>query len=403
MYNRNQLEIQEKLQAQMAHDGLDAMIVTTPEAVFYCTGFASQFLYISNRIGMAIVVVPKAGKITLLVSGFEKLAAEQAVDQSRVDVIAYPVWIYIKDLDDGREKDAQPDMNQTFRMAVEVLGALRENAKVGVQFESLPFQKWEYLCGVYGAAALIDCEPTLRAVRVRKTAWEIQLIRENTRFLELGMFNTFQKIAPGMSEQDICSIWNKECFALSPDIYNVFHTHVVGKNWSPRLIPDDTRRVQTGDVIRMDGAVWRKGYGSDLGRSAAIGGIAAADGMDRVYAALHAGYDRLISMVGPGVRLCDVFHEVVSTVQHFIPEYRRGHVGHSLGCNRFSEEYPFIAPDETSVFEPGMIFCTEVPYYSSEFSSYNLEDTLLITENGIELFSHIPDTLTWNNPSERGA
>ncbi len=101
-----------KLQAQMEKDGLDAMIITQPEAVFYCTGFASQFLYISNRIGMALAVVPKHGTITLLVSGFEKLAAEQAVDRAHVTVADYPVWIYIRDLDDGREKEAQPDMNR---------------------------------------------------------------------------------------------------------------------------------------------------------------------------------------------------------------------------------------------------------------------------------------------------
>ena len=109
---RNQYEIQEKLQKQMEIDGIDAMIITQPEAVFYCTGFASQFLYISNRIGMAAAVVPKHGKISLIVSGFEKLAAEQACDKEHVNIIDYPVWIYIKDLDDGKDKDAQPDMNR---------------------------------------------------------------------------------------------------------------------------------------------------------------------------------------------------------------------------------------------------------------------------------------------------
>ena len=122
--------------------------------------------------------------------------------------------------------------------------------------------------------------------------------------------------------------------------------------------------------------------------------------MDRIYEALYAGYTRLVTMVGPGVKLSDVFNEVVSTVQKYIPEYKRGHVGHSLGCNRFSEEYPFISPSETSTFEPGMIFCTEVPYYSSEFNSYNLEDTILITDNGIEFFSHISPNLTWTGVSE---
>ena len=390
---RSQIEIQRKLQQQMEKNRLDAMIITTPEAIFYCTGFASQFLYISNRIGMAMAVVPKHGEVTLLVSGFEKLAADQAVKDVRVE--SYPVWIYIKDLDDGKEKDAQPDMNMTFRMAIEAVGTLPENARIGIQTESMPFQKWEYLCNSFGKDSLVDCEPTLRETRVRKTAWEIAVLRENTRYLEQGMFNTYKKICPGMSEQEVCSLWNKECFSLSDDIYNVFHTHVMGENWSPRLIPDASKIVRQGDVIRMDGAVWRKGYGSDLGRAAAIGGKAAKEGMARIYEALYAGYSRLIEMAGPGVRLCDVFHEVVKAVQHYIPEYRRGHVGHSIGCNRFSEESPFIAPTEKSVFEPGMIFCTEVPYYSTEFNSYNLEDTLLITENGVAMFSHISPSLNW--------
>ena len=43
MLERNQLEIQQKLQAQMEKDSLSAMIVTTPEAVFYCTGFGCKY------------------------------------------------------------------------------------------------------------------------------------------------------------------------------------------------------------------------------------------------------------------------------------------------------------------------------------------------------------------------
>ena len=140
MLERNQLEIQQKLQAQMEKDGLDAMIITQPEAVFYCTGFASQFLYISNRIGMALAVVPKHGTITLLVSGFEKLAAEQAVDWAHVTVADYPVWIYIRDLDDGREKEDQQDLNQSFLLAVEAVGDIREDVRIGVEFDSIPFQ-----------------------------------------------------------------------------------------------------------------------------------------------------------------------------------------------------------------------------------------------------------------------
>ena len=396
MLTRNQKEPQAKLQEQMERDGLDVMLITGPEAIYYCSGFASQFMYITNRIGMALAVVPAQGEVSLVVSEFEKKAAQQACTD--VKIVSYPVWIYIADIpDDGKEKDAQPDMNQTFKMAAEIIRDYKSDAKIGIQMESMPFQKWEYLCETFGRAQLVDAEPTLRKVRVHKTAWEIELIRENTHLLEDAMFRTYKKLEPGMSETEMYSIWNKEALAGSVEVYDSFHTNMFGSNWSPKLLPDNEFRIQKGDVVRLDAAVWRKGYGSDLGRAAAIGGVAAHDGMNRVYEALHKGYDRMISMVGPGVRMCDVFNEVIPVIRAAgIPDYKRGHIGHSLGCSRFSEEYPFIAPDVTDVFEPGMIFCTEVPYYSSENNSYNLEDTLLITENGVELFSHIPDTLNWD-------
>ena len=40
-----------------------------------------------------------------------------------------------------------------------------------------------------------------------------------------------------------------------------------------------------------------------------------------------------------------------------------------------------------------MVFCMEVPYYSSRNHSYNIEDTFVITENGVEFFSVAPPDL----------
>ena len=202
MLVRNQSEHQAKLQAQMERDGLDAMLITVPEAIYYCSGFASQFMYITNRIGMTLAIVPAHGNISLVVSEFEKKAAQQVCQD--VNIVSYPVWIYIADIpDDGREKDAQPDMNLPFQLAAEIIRDFKADARVGIQMESMPFQKWEFLCNTFGLENLTDAESTLRKVRVHKTAWEIELLRENTRLLEEAMFRTYQKIVPGMSETEM--------------------------------------------------------------------------------------------------------------------------------------------------------------------------------------------------------
>ena len=82
-------------------------------------------------------------------------------------------------------------------------------------------------------------------------------------------------------------------------------------------------------------------------------------------------------------------------VKKVIPSYNRGHFGHSIGCNLFCEEYPMINPAETRTFEPGMVLCVEIPYYSSFNNSYNIEDTILITENGVDRFTKSNEDIFW--------
>ena len=343
-----------------------------------------------------MAVVPAHGKVSLIVSEFLKTAAERTCQD--INIVSYPVWIYIEDIpDDGKEKPAQPDVNETFKLARDIIYSSKsDKPRVGVQKDILPFAKWEFLCDTFGKENLADCEPVLRESRAYHTAWEIELLRDNAKLTEKAMFETYQQIEAGMTEQQIQHMWNVNCFAQGEEVYYVTHANVYAEDWSPKVFNDVDRPVKNGDLVRLDGGLWRYGYSADLGRSSAVGGKPAHKGMEKTYEALLKGYDKLIEMLGPGVKMCDIFHEVLRVTQEAgLPRYRRGHFGHSINCNRFGEEYPFISAVETRVFEPGMIFCTEIPYYSIGNQSYNLEDEVLITENGIEIFTHVPRTLNW--------
>jgi Xaa-Pro aminopeptidase len=65
MLIREQNLIQEKLQVQMEKSGLDAMILTAPESVYYATGMASMFMYSANRVGIGLAVVPNSRPMPL--------------------------------------------------------------------------------------------------------------------------------------------------------------------------------------------------------------------------------------------------------------------------------------------------------------------------------------------------
>lgn len=394
MVVKDRSSILKKLQDQMNIHNIDVMLLNSPDAILYCTGFASQTLYCTSKLGGTLAVVPKTGACHLIVSDFERLSAMDACDDS-VKISSYPVWIYIEDMDDGKEKCVQPNPNTAYRMAVETIRELHSPQTLAIQMDETSVARWNYLHDSFPNGRLVDAASALIEAKAIKTSWEIDTLRQNTRILERVMFDTYHQVKPGMNEKDVFSIWNRACFNASDEVYGTSNTNMFGEFWSPNYIPDEKKIVCNGDILRLDGVVWRNGYGSDIGRASAVGGKASSPEMDEIYAGLYAGYSLMVKMIGPGVRMCDVFNQVMEEIHKYLPAYRRGHIGHSLGCNRYSEEYPFISPSEERIFEPGMVLCTELPYYSSKHNSYILEDTLCVTENGIELFCHVPKTLSW--------
>lgn len=389
---RDQSAIQDRLQTELIRSGLDALIVTAPESIFYCTGFASNFLYTSGQIGIAAAVVKKEGPVTLILNEFEKQAAQSSC--KGIELQTYPVWIYIEDYADesGKEKPAQPDLNQVFAMAAEVILDSYPNPKVGLEMETISHSKWDYLCQVFGQDHLFDAGPTLVESRAIKTPWEIDVLRRGANIAEIAMYRTAHTIEQGMTEAEVMAVFRKNCEAQSPEVISTIQAHTLGSDFAPAIIPRHTK-IKRGDIIRIDGGPFYCGYCTDIARTFALG-PRTEKRREEIYAALWKGYETGRNMLGPGVRMCDVFAAMQKVIrENGIPGYIRGHHGHSIGCCRFSEEYPFLSGKETRPLEPGMVMCLEVPYYSSKNHSYNIEDMFLITENGAEFFSNACESL----------
>ena len=82
-----------------------------------------------------------------------------------------------------------------------------------------------------------------------------------------------------------------------------------------------------------------------------------------------------------------------------IPKYPRGHMGHSIGCSAGPEEFPQISPNNDRILQENMVVCLETPYSGAGdapvHGGFNLEDTHLITKDGHESFTTMPDNIFW--------
>lgn len=388
---RDQKAIVNRITEQLEKANVDALLLTSPDGVFYATGFADRSLYRGGSLGGAAAVVTRDGKVGLVVSEFAKQAAEQAVKD--VEIASYPTWIYIADYADGStKKDVQPDLNKTYRLALQFIPSKDKAVKVAVQWNYLTYAAGNFLKEQFGEKNLVDGKDILAEARVIKTPWEISLLREAAHYSELAMNRVANAVVPGMTEADVVQLFNTLSYQSSPDVDFVSNAHTIGSNFTPAYIRPHTR-INRGDLIRLDGGPNVKGYNSDLARTFAVGTETKKE-WEELYAHLWAGYKFAIDHIGPGVKLSDIFNGIHQLLKerHF-DGYVRGHQGHSLGCALSGEEYPFIAPGENRVFEPGMVMNIEMPYYSSKNQTYNIEDTFLVTENGIELFTRASESL----------
>ena len=388
---RNQIDFQLKLQKQMDIDGFDALLLSSAESMFFASGFASRSVYNNGQVGNTLVVVPKDGKCTVICSQFESQSV--ALECPDVDVVTYPIWLYIADFPDEGQKPTQPDPNKVMKLAVEVLSGFGHPIKkLGIENATLSYSKFEYLAGVYGRESLVDCNNLLIETRKFKTPWEIEVIRENSIMSERQMMMTAAAIDVGMTEEDIMRYFSMYGYMQSKEVHGIRQAHTYSEYYSTAYIPR-SHPLRNGDIVRLDGGVMRKGYIADLGRTFVVGNKLDPE-CKEIYDLMYDAYALGLSMIGPGVKCADVFNAMMALVQKKIPAFKRGHFGHSLSPLR-GEDYPFISNSNPGTFEPGMIFCIEAPYYSSKLGSYNVEDTLLITENSFELFTHANKELFW--------
>lgn len=388
---RNQQEFLNRILPQMERQGIDALLLTAPDAVFYATGFATAIPYQTGRLGLSTAVVTKAGKTYVFCTEFEKQNAKLSVDPAFVEIVTYPTWVYIEDYTKpGEKKEVQNNPLKTYEMAVEVIPN-KESAVVGVEPNYLPYKPYQYLASAFGADRIVDCSKVLMEARAIKTQWEIDNLRKAAHYTELAMYQTARAIVPGMTEADVFQIFRTACLSQSNEVMDVFQAHTVGPNFAPACIPRPTR-IEIGDIIRLDGGAKVNAYNADIARTFAVGKT--LPNREKIYDTLYKGFEAGKKCLGPGIPMSQAFFEVQRVVAECgIEGYIRGHHGHSLGCSRSPEEGPFLGPKESRVLEPGMVFCMEVPYYSSRNHSYNIEDTFVITADGVEFFSVAPPTL----------
>ncbi len=369
-----------RLRTALVDAPFDAVLALGAANVDYATGYRSVPAAVHGTSQVAAVVSPDAlvvaGPVADSAPGFD---AGLAPD----DYLAFGRFYYESAGGAARATqlvDENADQASAVAAAVRRVRGVR---RLGVDERACPVPLRARLVDLLPDVELVDASTWLSAVRAVKLPGEVELVERAARVVEGAILAGVEAAAVGVTEAEIAAVVVREMVSAHVEPRFVVVTS------GPRSALSDAyataRALQPGDLLRFDVGGMLEGYWSDLGRTAVVGEPTARQ--RAFYDAMLAGEDAQLALAGPGVSAQALFDVAVRTVETSggpVP-YRRHHCGHGIGLEVY--EAPIVQPGVDVPLEPGMTFCFETPYYELEWGGMMVEDTLVVTQDGVRMLS----------------
>ncbi len=398
--------------ALMQAEGLDALILLSPESYRHATGAAPGVATMWRRAGAVAVLIPADPALpeTAVVSDLFA-AAFRSVSSIR-DVRPSVLWVETAtlppDTDDlpvfkavvrAWEAEGRPEgflRPTTFDPSIcwhDLAAALADHGlmrgRIGIEMDAVSASDWPALATALAQALLCDASRLSARLKMVKSPEEIALLRQAVTLAEKGIAAVRDAICPGISRSDLAAEWSRATAAhcgAAPMTGAWEYISVGADPWGGNAV------ATTGDLVKVDVGCLMGGYTSDSGRTFSVG--PPSRDAQAVHAALMAGFHAGMAVLGPGAPLSDVHRAAQSAIRGAgLPGFSRGHYGHGLGASLGSEEWPFIAADSDVVAEPGMVLAFECPFYVTGLGGFIIEDQILITQSGAEPMNRLPHAL----------
>lgn len=400
--------LRSRVRQSLAETGLDGYIGFTPSNVSYLSGYVSYFLSTWWRMHGTVMVALNADvdvSPVLIVGDAEMASARDAA--LGCDVRTYPMWVetngYADILIEPTDNKARPtqwreeDIDRTLVAALESLGLT--SGRVGTDLRHLPHHTFERLRRIAPEVEWVDMTDEMYRIRALKLPFEIERLRAAAQLAEAGMVSAAGRAHAGATLADVRS-WFFEGVAAESrtdpkyaEFSDLWVIPGMGKQAmiasATTLTTSDAAGMREGDLLKFDCGTTIGGYRSDHGRTFVLG--EPAPEAAELYAHLSMAHSLAVESMAPGALMSVVFQTAAGYMhKHGYPGYRRGHYGHSIGLDSFHEEPPYLGPDESAVFEVGMVFAVETPFYGSDLGPIMLEDLVLITNDGSEYLTSLP-------------
>ncbi|MEI7985259.1 MAG: Xaa-Pro peptidase family protein [Armatimonadota bacterium] len=343
----------ERMRDAMAAANVEAVLVSSSTNLFWLTGFTGSFGYV-------LLSATDARFIT------DSRYAVQAKEQvSNMPVVSF-----------STPKSGM----QVLKEELDSLGLTK------VAFESVYVtcaqltQFQEKVAGV----EWVPADDLIENLRMIKTPEEVKLIKDACALTDKGFDHIKRLVQVGVSEFEIQL--ELEFFFRRNGATCAFDPIIVSGANSARPHGKATEKpLEDGDLVTFDFGAKLGGYCADMTRTVVVG--QASDKTKEIYNTVLRAQMACLEMMKPGVIAADVD---AKAREIFGEKGWAGNFGHGLGhgLGILVHDTGRLGIGSKTVLEPGQIWTVEPGIYFEGFGGCRIEDDVLVTETGIEIFNH---------------
>ena len=357
-----------KVRTTLDQNRLDVLVATSPENVAYVSGAAPPSQK-TVRSRIAAAVVPQVGETEVIAVALEGPVVRS---QSTLDAITLYQEFVEHPID---------------VIAASLIARGLAAGTIGLEETHLSAADYRRLEAALPGARLVPADGLLAKLRMVKTPAEIEAIRRIGKAAEEIAVACCASFSAGATERELGNFIAERYAEAGGDALTML---VVGSGPRSAAVnaPPTDRVLELGDVVRLDVIGTAARYYSDVARTAVVGEPTAEQ--QEVYDLLFAVHRRALEALRPRVLTTDVYRIYRDAMDEAgLPPYH--FVGHGLGITL--HEDPFVNDLKPIPLEPGMVLCIEPLTLLEGRFGMQIEDEVLITQDGCDLITEAGDLL----------
>jgi Xaa-Pro dipeptidase len=354
----------------MDEDGLAALVLASPENIYYLTGL-NHYGYFATTL----LLVGREGPPRLVARTME-------LPTLRVQT---PDCEHVTYGDDG-------DPAETAAAALRHL--VTGGARVGYEQDSmnLPVRVWRGLAAALPGTEWADAGGLLAAQRAVKSPVEIAHVRAAAAISDRALQAGIAAVADGVTERKVAATIYRELIAAGSDA-PAFPPFVRASEEIPQEhVTWSDRVLRRGDRVFFELGASVARYHAPMSRIVYLGRRPA--GADAASEVVAAGLEAVRSSLRPGVRAGDVYAAWHAAVARGLGDdgYHRHHCGYLTGLG-FPPSWVGgsavvgLRRDSDLVVQEGMVFHVMSWLLGQSLPDYGVSDTAVVTAGGCELLT----------------